>query len=157
MSKLLNLILPVFLLILGVQFTRDYFGNTSKEKKNNLEQLISKGEETVAILNAEYKEKTIKIRGSRTKTYEVGYTFKVGDKEYSGLKTLNSPPAEPMMKVTYLASNPLINAANPAEELASLTKLEGDGFALLLGLGLILAGLGLGFFRYKSFFTAKAA
>ena len=57
MKKILNLLLPVFLLVLGVQFTRDYFGDTSKERKSNLEQLLAEGEEIVGILNNEYQEK----------------------------------------------------------------------------------------------------
>jgi len=157
MNKLLNLLLPVFLLVIGVQFTRDYFGDTSKERRSNLEQLVSSGEETLGILKSEYKEKTIKIAKIPVKTYEVGYDFKIGEKEYSGFKTLKKPPTEPTIKVKYLPTNPEINAANPEEELASLDEYEGSTSTLLIGLGLILAGLGLGFFRYKSFQKAKNA
>ena len=157
MSRILNLLLPIFLLAIGVQFTRDYFGDTSKKKRNNLEQLISQGEETLGILKSEYKEKTIKIARMLVKTYEVGYTFKVDENEYSGLKTLKSPPTEPTIKVKYLPSNPMINAVNPEAELAALDEYEGNTSTLLVGLGLILAGLGLGFFRYKSFQKTKSA
>ncbi len=157
MNKILNLLLPVFLLVIGVQFTRDYFGDTGKEKRSQLEQLISGGEEALGILKSEYKEKTIKIAKIPIKTYEVGYEFEVGDTRYSGLKTLQELPTEPTIRVKYLPSNPEINAANPEEELASLTEYEGSTSTLLLGLGLILAGCGLGFFRYKSFQKTKAA
>ncbi|MEZ4986025.1 MAG: hypothetical protein R2795_13480 [Saprospiraceae bacterium] len=157
MNKIFNLLLPAFLLIIGVQFSRDYFGNTSKDERNQLEQLISGGEETFGVLKSEYKEKTVKVAKVPIKTYEVGYDFKVGEKEYSGLKTMKSPPTEPVVKVKYLPSNPEINAVDPEEELASLSAYEGDIFTLLIGLGLILAGLGLGYFRYKSFQKGKTA
>ncbi len=156
MNKILSFLLPVFLFVLGIQFTRDYFGDTSKEERSNLEQLISQGEATMGVLKGEYTEKTIKIAGLPIKTYEVGYTFLVGEKEYSGLKTLENPPTEPIISVKYLPSDPMVNAADPASELASLSEREGTK-TLLIGLGLILAGAGLGFFRFKSLQKAKAA
>jgi hypothetical protein len=157
MNKILSFLLPVFLLALGIQFTRDYFGGTSKEEKSNLEQLISQGEETMGFLNSEYTEKTTKIAGLPIKTYEVGYTFKVGEKEYSGIKKLENPPTEPIVSVKYLPSEPTINAVDPVSALASLNESEGDSKTLLVGLGLVLAGAGLGFFRFKSLQKAKSA
>lgn len=156
MTKILSFLLPVFLLALGVQFTRDYFGDTAKEERSNLEQLVAQGEETIGFLKSEYTEKTIKIAKVPIKTYEVGYTFKVGEKEYSGVKTLENPPTEPTISVKYLPSDPMVNAADPASELASLNESEGTT-TLLIGLGLILAGAGLGFFRFKSLQKAKSA
>lgn len=157
MSKILSFLLPIFMMVIGVQFTRDYFGDTTKEKKAKLEQLVAQGEETIGVLKSEYEEKTMKIAKIPIKTYVIGYTFSVGEKEYEGEKTLTSPPTEPTIGVKYLDSNPMINAANPEEELASLGKSEGDTSTLLIGLGLILAGFGLGFYRYKSFQKAEAA
>lgn len=157
MSKILSFLLPIFMMVIGVQFTRDYFGNISQEKEANLEQLISQGQETLGVLKSEYEEKTTKIAKIPIKTYIIGYTFNVGEKQYEGSKTLTNPPTEPTITVKYLPSNPAINAANPEEELASLTNSEGDTSTLLLGIGLFLAGLGLGFFRYKSMQKAKTA
>jgi len=151
MKKLLNLILPIILLVIGIQFTRDYFGVTGKEERAKLEQLISSGEETLGTLKDEYKEKTIKIAKIPVKTYEVEYNFKVEEKMFSGLKTLKNLPTEQTIKVKYLPSNPEINAVNPEEELASLVKSEGSTSTLLIGLALILVGLVLGYFRLKSF------
>ena len=139
------------MLVIGVQFTRDYFGDTTKERRSKLEQLVSQGEEAIATLDNEYEEKTMKVAKVPITTYTVGYTFKVDDKEYSGKKTLKSPPTEPTIQVMYLASNPMTNAANPKEELTSLDEYEGGTTTLLMGLGLILAGLGLGFFRFRAF------
>jgi hypothetical protein len=127
MNKILSFLLPVFLFALGIQFTRDYFGGTSKEEKSNLEQLMSQGEETMGVLKSEYTEKTTKIAGLPIKTYEVGYTFKVGEKEYSGIKQLDNPPTEPVVSVKYLPSDPTINAVDPASELASLSEI-GPGY-----------------------------
>jgi len=156
MNKIIKLILPVVLLLIGVQFTRDYFGDTTKDKRDKLEQLIANGNETMGILKSEYTEKTIKIAKLPIKTYEVGYDFQVGDKNYSGLKTMKSPPNNSTIAVKYLADNPEINAANPEEELASLDEYEGSSSTLLIGLGLILAGFLLGFFRLKSFKDPKS-
>ena len=150
MKKLIGLIFPVILILIGIQFTRDYFGNTSKERKNELEQLISQGKETFGILNEQYKQKTTKIGGARIITYEIGYTFKVDDKKFSGTKTVDEEPTIPMVNVKYLPSNPQINAIDPEEELASLQKSQGKTKTLLIGLGLILAGFLLGYFRIKS-------
>ncbi len=105
----------------------------------------------------EYTEKTMKIAKVPVKTYEFGYTFIVGEKEYDGLQTLKELPTEPMVQVKYLASDPTINAANPEAQLASLGQSEGRTSTLLIGLGLVAAGLGLGFYRYKSVQKAKAA
>lgn len=157
MNKILRLLLPVFLLVLGVQFTRDYLGDTTKERRSKLEQLITQGEEAVGRLDSEYEEKTIKIAKMPVKTYKVGYTFNVGDKEYNGEKTLKSPPTEPTIEVKYLPSNPMTNAANPKAELASLDEYEGGTTTLLMGLGLIVGGLGLGFFRFRAFQKEEGA
>ena len=157
MTKIFNLLIPVFLLVIGVQYTRDYFGDTSKEKRARLEQLVANGEETLGILKSEYTERTTKIAKVPIKIYEVGHDFKVGENQYSGVKTLKSPPTEPTMMVTYLPTNPEINAVSPQAELASLDEYEKSTSTLLLGLGLILAGLVLGFFRYKSFQKSRTA
>ncbi len=150
MNKILQLALPLILVVIGVQFTRDYLGDTGQEKRKQLEELIATGKETTGTLKGEYVEKTIKIAKMPVKTYEVSYDFVANDKNYTGVKTLKMPPKESTVKVVYLDSNPEINAVNPQEELASFKKSEGDSTTLLLGLGLILVGLGLGFYRYKS-------
>ena len=150
MKKLLGLIFPVILILIGIQFTRDYFGNTSKERKNELEQLISQGKETLGILNDQYKQKTTKIGGARIITYEIGYTFTANDQKFSGSKTVKEKPTVPMVKVKYLPSNPQINAINPQEELNSLQESQGKTKTLLIGLGLILVGFLLGIFRLRS-------
>ncbi len=96
-----------------------------------------------------YTEKTVKIAKIPVKTYEVGYTFKVDEKVFSGVKTLKNPPTEPILVVKYMPSDPSINAANPEEELSTLGENEGVTSTLLIGLGLILAGFGLGYFRFR--------
>ncbi|MGH1432821.1 MAG: hypothetical protein ACRBG0_00010 [Lewinella sp.] len=157
MTKILSFLLPVILFVMGIQVTRDYFGGGSQEKRSNLEQLVAQGEETIGFLKNEYTEKTVKIARIPVTTYEVGYTFQVDGKEYSGLKTLNDPPTEPTISVKYLPSDPMVNAASPEAELASLDEYEGGTSTLLIGLGLILAGLGLGFYRFKAMQKGKSA
>jgi hypothetical protein len=157
MKTIISFLLPIALLVIGVQFTRDYFGDTSKERKTKLEELISGGTETDGVLQNEYTEKTIKIAKIPVKTYEVTYSFKVNETEYTGTKTLKSPPTESAIKITYLPTNPAINASNPQEELALLNNYENDSTTLIIGLVLMLAGLGLGYFRFKSYQKSKAA
>lgn len=150
MKKLLGLVLPVILILIGIQFTRDYFGNSIKERKSELEQLISQGDETVGVLKEQYKEKTMKIGKRKIITYEIGYTFSVNDKKFNGTKTLTEKPSDLFVKVKYLPSNPQINAVDPEKELNSLVEREGKTSTLLIGLGLIIAGFLLGFFRIKA-------
>ena len=157
MNKILNLILPVFLLVIGVQFIRDYFGNTAGDREGDLEQLIANGQETMGTLSDEYTEKTVKIAKIPVKTYEVAYSFKVGKESYTGNKSLMAPPTMPLVAVTYLPNDPAVNAIDPADELSNLTKSEGDTTTLLIGLGLFLAGAGLGFYRWKSMQGANPA
>lgn len=157
MKQLTRLILPIILLILGIQFMSDYFGDTTKEERVKLEGLVSSGEETLGILNSEYKEKTIKIAKLPIKTYEVSYRFMVEGKEYSGTKTLRDKPTEPTIQVRYLPSNPTINAATPEEELAFLKESKDSAARLLIGLVLTIIGLGLGFLRYKAFQKSRTA
>ena len=154
--KIFTFLLPVILLVIGVQFIRDYLGNTTKDEKNFLEQLISNGQETDGVLGEKYEEKTIKIAGAKIKTYIVNYTFKVDEKEYSGTKSLKNPPTEPIVKVKYLPSNPSVNAVNPEEEIAEIEESQGTS-TLLIGLALILAALGLGYYRYSVYKKTKTA
>ncbi len=149
MKNILQFALPLILIVFGIQLTRDYFGATGSERRAELEQLIAAGAETPGVLADEYTEKTTKVRRARIKTYEVTYKYEVDGKQYSGTKTLQSPPTIPVVVVTYLADNPRLSAIDPAEELSSLTSSEGDTFTLLAGLGLALAGAGLGYFRYR--------
>jgi hypothetical protein len=154
--KILNFLLPVVLLVIGVQFIRDYLGDTTKDEKTYLEQLISNGQETDGILDKNYEEKTIKIAGAKIKTYKVSYTFKVDEKEYSGIKSLKNPPTEPIIKVKYLPSNPSVNAVNPEEEIAEIEESQGTS-TLLFGLALILAAIGLGYYRFSVYKKTKSA
>jgi len=157
MSKIISLLLPLFLIVMGVQFSRDYFGDTTKERRAQLENLVANGEQTTGIVADEYTEKTIKIAKVPIKTYEIDYVFEVGDQEFTGKKALTSPPTEPTVQVSYLPSDPSINEVDPQEAIASLDDTESDSMVLLLGIGLILAGLGLGFYRYRSMQKEKIA
>src|SRR5688572_19317149 len=113
MGKYIKLLLPLALVVIGIQVTRDHFGDTSKEKRAKLNQLISSGQQTVATLNDEYTEKTVKLAGIRVKTYEVGYKFNVDGQEYSGTTTLKEPPTQSQADVKYLSHDPSVNAINP--------------------------------------------
>ena len=160
MKKIINLFLPAFLIIVGIQFTRDYLGDTQNEKKETLQELINNGEQTSATLSNEYTEKTTKIAKIPIKTYEVEYTFLVNETKYSGVKKLKSPPETTNMTVTYLAMNPEKNAINPLAELAEINEYENSSSTLIVGLVLMFAGLTLGFFRIKALkkhFSQQAA
>ncbi len=150
MGKLLTLIFPVVLIVMGIQFSRDYFGDTTKDQRNKLEQLIANGESTTATLSSEYKTKKIKIAKVPIKMHEFDYSFNVGTKEYQGKKTYTAQlPASSAVNVKYLADDPSVNAIAPAEALASLEETSGTP-SLLIGLGMILVGGFLGYRRLKA-------
>ena len=151
MKKIIGLLLPLVLIVIGIQFTRDYFGDTRAESKERYENLISEGEKTTAKLASQYKETTIKIAGLPVKLYEVEYTFSANGKKYSGSKSLQGPPSEPLMQVTFLPSDPNINAINPSEELSKVEEHENSSSTLYIGLGLLVVGLLIGYYRVKSF------
>jgi len=155
MKRIIGLLLPLVLIVIGVQFTRDYFGDTRAESKEKYEKLISEGETTTAKLASQYKETTIKIAGLPIKLYEVEYTFSANDQTYSGTKSLSGPPSEPLMQVTFLSSDPSVNAINPSEELTKMEEHENSSSTLYIGLGLLVIGLLIGFYRIKSFRKPK--
>lgn len=156
MKKLTRLVFPILLLIIGVQVTRDYFGSSTGEAKEKYETLISSGQTTVAQLNSEYKETTIKVAKIPIKTYEVYYTFSVNGKQYNGTKKLRSPPIDRTMQVVYLPSNPVINSINPKEELKKINEMEGEISTLMIGAGVILLGLFLLYNRLKKMKKTKS-
>ncbi|KAA3624615.1 MAG: hypothetical protein DWQ02_22865 [Bacteroidetes bacterium] len=155
MKKLLRLVFPILLLIIGIQFTRDYFGTSETKTREDLQLLVTSGERTMAILNNEYKEKTIKIAKIPIKTYEVNYTFMVRGKQYKGKKTLDSPPTSLEAEVTYLSIDPTINAIDPAEELSEFIESEGNIGYLITGMILFLVGLALLYFRLRPLLNLK--
>jgi len=151
MSKILSFLVPLAMLIIGIQFLRDYFGVSEPEKREKLELLVAQGQETDGILNSEYTEKVTKIRRKKIVSYEVGYKFKVGETEYTGTKSLRSPPTDPLVKVKYLPGDPNVNEIEPEAALASINSSKGDSGTLLFGLALALGGLGYAYYRYRSF------
>ncbi len=155
MKRIIGLLLPLVLIVIGIQFTRDYFGDTGAESKEKYEKLISEGETTTAKLASKYKETTIKIAGLPIKLYEVEYTFSANNQTYSGTKSLSGPPSEPLMQVTFLSTDPSVNAINPNEELAKMEEYEKSSSTLYIGLGLLVVGLLIGFYRIKSFIKSK--
>ncbi len=155
MKKIIGLLLPLILIVIGIQFTRDYFGNNGAETKAKYEKLISEGQTATANLASQYKETTIKIAGLPIKLYEIEYSFSVNGQEYSGTKSLKEPPGKPQMEVTYLSSDPSENAINPNEELNSIREYERSSSTLYIGLGLLLVGLIIAYSRIKSFRKQK--
>ncbi len=155
MKKIIGLLLPLILIVIGIQFTRDYFGDNGAETKAKYEKLISEGQTATANLASQYKETTIKIAGLPIKLYEVEYSFSANGQEYSGTKSLKGPPSELQMEVTYLSSDPSVNAINPNEELNSIGEYESSSSTLYIGLGLLLVGLIIAYFRIKSFRKPK--
>ena len=155
LKKVIGLLLPLALIVIGIQFTRDYFGDNGAELKQKYEQLIAEGATTRADLADQYKETTIKIAGLPIKLYEVEYTFDVLGDEFSGTKSLKSPPIQAQMEVTYLPSDPDVNAINPQQELANVKDYENSSSTLYIGLALLLVGLLIGYNRVRAFQQPK--
>ncbi len=155
MKKVIGLLLPLAMIIIGIQFIRDHFGDTSKELKQKYERLSNEGATTTAQLADQYKETTIKIAGIPIKLYEVEYTFFVLGDEFSGKKSLNDPPTQAQMEVTYLPSDPDINAIQPQEELSKMLEQSNSNTSLYIGLALLLVSLIIGIGRVKAFKQPK--
>lgn len=143
-------LLPIALIVIGIQFTRDYFGATNSGRISQLEQLISNGRTTAGVLSQEYTAKTTKFAGTTSTSYEVNYLFTVNEVEYSGITILSNEPTQTLTEITYLPEDPNINALKPQRELENLTDLKGETLALILGLVLLLLGLYLLYRRYKA-------
>lgn len=155
MKKVIGLLLPLAMIIIGIQFIRDHFGDTGEELKQKYEQLSNEGATTTAQLADQYKETTIKIAGIPIKLYEVEYTFSVLGDEFSGKKSLSGPPTQAQMEVTYLPSDPDINAIQPQEELSQMLERSKSNTSLYIGLALLLVGLFIGIGRVKAFQQPK--
>ena len=157
MGKIISFLLPAILIVIGVQFTRDYFSDTNKEKKATLQQLLTNGKDAEAVLDSEYTEKTVTIARIPVKTYEVKYSFTVDGKNYTGLQVSKTEPAEATVKVKYLPNDPSVNAAGAEQELTDLNEQQDSGRGLYVGLAIIAAGLGLGVYRYISYKKSQEA
>src|SRR6478609_2224960 len=119
MRKYYHLLLGVVLVIVSGVFLFDFFKGADDVKVKSLKDLVESKTTAEAILDSTYNEKTIKIAGVETKTYESGYTFKVEEKEYKGTTNLDAAPTELTLNVKYLSSDPSVNSANPEKELKS--------------------------------------
>lgn len=150
MSKIFKFIVPIILIIIGIQFTRDFFGGSHEEEVKNLRELIANGVKTNATFNSEYKIETIKILGVPTKYYLYNYVFTVNGSIIQGEYTFDKEQNSNVIEIIYLPENPKINSVNPNDRINFLTNAEGNNTALYIGLVLILIGLYLGYSKYKA-------
>jgi hypothetical protein len=148
-NKIAKLIIPVIMIIIGIQFTRDYFGSTTKERKNELIELREKGQTTTGTLDSVYKEQTIKVLGVPTKYYIYTYSFYMGGGSYSGKFDSNKQLLKLSCQVTYLKDDPGINSLDVEYELAKINEVSGSKTSLIIGLVLIIIGGASAFFTLK--------
>jgi hypothetical protein len=148
-KKITKLIIPVIMIIIGIQFSRDYFGGTTKERKNELLELREKGQTTTGTLDSVYKEQTIKVLGVPTKYYIYTYSFYVGLGSYSGKFDSDKQLFNLDCQVTYLKDDPEINSLNIEYELAKINEVTSSKTSLIIGLVLIIIG------GFSAFFTLR--
>lgn len=146
-SLITKLIVPIILCVIGILTLKDSFSAEHAQKVKAMEQLVKEGQQAMAIVDSSYTEKTIRRKRSSYKVYEFGYTFDVDGKSYRGTKTQDTPPDAPIIKVTYLPSDPNVNSTDAEGDLKSAK----DSFPMYAGIGALVVGLVLGFFRYRSF------
>jgi hypothetical protein len=149
MKKISKFIVPIVLILIGLQFSRLYLGSNNELEVSNLKRLITNGIKTNATLNNEYKLETIKVLGVPTQYYTYTYSFFANGSIITGEYTFEKEQNVSSIDIKYLPENPSINSVNPLERIAFLTKAEGSNSALYIGLGLILIGIYLGYSAYK--------
>lgn len=155
MKKISKFIVPIVLILIGIQFSRLYLGSNNEVEVSNLKRLITNGINTNATLNNEYKLETIKILGVPTKYYTYTYSFFANGSIITGEYTFEKEQNSSSVDIKYLPENPAINSVNPKERIAFLTKAEGSNSALYIGLGLILIGFYIGYSEYKKEIVKK--
>lgn len=151
LSLIFRLFFPALLFVGGIYFLSIELSDDGVTAAN-AQRLVSEGKRTVALLDSGYTETTLKIKRSRTKMYDFHYAFKVDGKVYGGKHTQKEQPTADTVGITYLPSDPSINAVNPASVLESEQSTAGIWLAALLA----LAGAALGTWRWYSWRAARA-
>lgn len=139
-KNLKKFVIPVMLMVAGVQFVGDYLGTSEKERRNELELLVSDGIETNGVLKESYKQKTITRANIPIDEFEIGYTFSVDGKQYEGTSIVYELPNNAIIELTYYKGNPKINGINPQTELSELEEGKGSVLTLLAGIVFFLIG-----------------
>ena len=148
--KIKKLIIPFIIIIIGIQFSRDYFGSATKDRKNELIELQKNGQIITGSLDSVYNEQTIRVLGVPTKYYIYTYTFNVGGFNYSGKFDSDKQLFELSCQITYLKDNPKINSMGVQYELDKINKETGNKTSLIIGLILIMIGGISTFFALKT-------
>lgn len=150
MSNFFKFIIPIILIILGIQFTRDFFGGRVEDEVKNLRELITNGVKTHATLQNEYKIQTIKILGVPTKYYDYKYAFIVNGSVIQGKYTFDKEQTDNDIEIIYLPKNPEINSVNPKDRIKFLESGKNNNIVLIIGLILIFLGVFIGYSKYKN-------
>jgi len=137
-NRIASWIFPIFLLVIGFQFTADHF--KLKSQISNFESLVAEGTKMKTILNSEYREVTTKIAGIPIKSYEFDYSFNHNNKQYTGKESFPEVPKSLNTYVTFLPDNPSINHLNPSEELNKLKQSKSNFTYVIIGLIMMLLG-----------------
>jgi len=134
---IINILIGLAIIFFGYIGLSNYFGG-AQEKINKLEAFLSNGTKTMAIVDDEYTETTIK----GISIYSSKYFFKVDDKEYSGKFYFDSPEElEPVIQAYYMPNDPSKNTVNIEKELAEAKEDTESNFDLYLGIVACLVGL----------------
>lgn len=148
--KYLKLIFPVLIFLIGVQFLLDHFVR-NPAKLADYEMLISKGQDTEAVLAEEYK--VTEVAGVESENKTISYSYTLNGQQYTQEERVAVlPKIDDAMKINikYLPSNPNVSSVNPTAALANQKELSDGSAGIWLGLAAIVIGGFLFLSRFKS-------
>lgn len=143
----INLFIGLIAAFFAYHGLSDYFwGN--QERFEKYQQLQVEGATAFANLDTAYQSMTIKIKGIETTIYFIDYFFDLEGKNYKGTYYFKHPDSvvSDQVEVSYLPTDPKINATDIEQELADAKKeLESKG-DLWFGLAGVVSTILLIFF-----------
>ena len=135
MSKLFSILGIIFCFSLCKTCISMHNEKGDKDKIANYEKMIATDSKTMAELESEYKETTVKIAKIPVKSYDFNYNFKVNDREFKGSYTTFELPKTTSIEVYYLPENPAVNCLNPQKLLATELEEKSSNSNLYWGIG----------------------
>lgn len=154
--KLINALGKLGTGILAVLFSFLIFNQyffTYGDQLQRLEQLYEAQSITHVVLDTNYKEVDVTIKGIDVNFYEVQYSYEVGGSEYSGSYKFDEEEDifDEDHQVYYLPEDPATHQLNLEAELEEARENNSSSFGLFLGIGILLFGIYMIYLGQKKF------